>query len=46
MSPERWPFGGIQINALNSVLPAAVKGWGCRHRCVDGPAHAESLSAR
>ena len=22
------PDGGIQISALNSVLPAAVKGWG------------------
>ncbi len=28
MSPDRWFFGGIQISALNSVLPAAVKGCG------------------
>ena len=28
MSPARSPVGGIQISALNSVLPAAVKGWG------------------
>jgi hypothetical protein len=28
MSPARWPVGGIQISALNSVLPASVKGWG------------------
>ena len=28
MSPARRPDGGIQISALNSVLPAAVKGWG------------------
>jgi hypothetical protein len=28
MSADRWAAGGIQISALNSVLPAAVKGWG------------------
>lgn len=28
ISPDRWFFGGIQISALNSVLPAAVKGCG------------------
>ena len=28
MSPARSPPGGIQISALNSVLPAAVKGCG------------------
>jgi len=28
MSPARWPVGGIQISALNSLLPASVKGWG------------------
>jgi hypothetical protein len=28
MSPARLPDAGIQISALNSVLPAAVKGWG------------------
>jgi hypothetical protein len=27
-SPERRPPGGIQINALNSVLPASVNGCG------------------
>jgi hypothetical protein len=34
MSPARWPIGGIQISALNSVLPASVKGWG---RFIDAP---------
>lgn len=28
MSPDRVPVGGIQINALKSVLPSAVKGCG------------------
>ncbi len=28
MSPARWPVGGIQISALNSVLPASVNGCG------------------
>jgi hypothetical protein len=28
MSAARRPVGGIQISALNSLLPAAVKGWG------------------
>ena len=28
MSPARWPVGDIQISALNSLLPAAVNGWG------------------
>ena len=28
MSPARWAVGGIQISALNSVLPAAVNGCG------------------
>ena len=28
MSPARWAAGGIQISALNSVLPAAVNGCG------------------
>ena len=28
MSPARCPLGGIQISALNSVLPVAVNGCG------------------
>ena len=28
MFPARWAFGGIQMNELNSVLPAWVKGCG------------------